>query len=175
MGPPPRSLAAEANDCFMVRPPRGANRIQGRGAISRALWRAPLGSFAVFHALCRERVSTCPARPASSPAPTRTAATKCFADVARTPGIWERASRNRRKCLDCERPHTSSYADRAGATRKKHLLKVTVSHGRLRAGCGAASAARLRRCNPHCHMPRSTFARSTLVSELLQELPRYPV
>ena len=33
MGPPPRSLAAEANDCFMVRLPRGANRIQGCGAI----------------------------------------------------------------------------------------------------------------------------------------------
>jgi len=46
MGPPPRSLAAEANNCFMVRLPRGANRIQGRGAILCALWQAPLGSFA---------------------------------------------------------------------------------------------------------------------------------
>ena len=47
MGPLPRSLAAEANGCFMVRLPRGANRIQGRGAILRAPWRAPLGSFAI--------------------------------------------------------------------------------------------------------------------------------
>src|SRR5271166_517367 len=29
---PPRSLAAEANDCFMVWIPRGSNRIQGRSA-----------------------------------------------------------------------------------------------------------------------------------------------
>src|SRR3954451_18617786 len=36
MGPPPRSLAAEAHGCFMVRTPRGSNRIQGRGAMSRA-------------------------------------------------------------------------------------------------------------------------------------------
>ena len=47
MGPPPRSLAAEANNCFMVRLPRGANRIQVRGAILCALWQAPLGSFAI--------------------------------------------------------------------------------------------------------------------------------
>ena len=33
MGPPPRSPAAEANDCFMVRLPRGGHRIQGCGAI----------------------------------------------------------------------------------------------------------------------------------------------
>src|SRR5580700_10904205 len=32
MGPPPRSLAAEANGCFMVRVGRGPNRIQGCGA-----------------------------------------------------------------------------------------------------------------------------------------------
>src|ERR1700722_1530334 len=32
MGPPPRSLAAEANGCFMVRVRRGPNRIQGSGA-----------------------------------------------------------------------------------------------------------------------------------------------
>src|SRR5258708_2240749 len=32
MGPPPWSLAAEANDCFMVRPQHGANRIQGCNA-----------------------------------------------------------------------------------------------------------------------------------------------
>jgi len=36
MGPPPRSLAAEANGCFMVGLPGGANRIQGCGAILRA-------------------------------------------------------------------------------------------------------------------------------------------
>ncbi|MEA2727889.1 MAG: hypothetical protein QOF70_2364, partial [Acetobacteraceae bacterium] len=35
MGPPPRGLAAEANDCFMVRPQHGANRIQGCNAKSR--------------------------------------------------------------------------------------------------------------------------------------------
>lgn len=44
MGPPPRILAAEANDCFMVRLRQGANRIQGCGAKFRAQWRAPLGS-----------------------------------------------------------------------------------------------------------------------------------
>jgi hypothetical protein len=33
MGPLPRSPAAEANDCFMVRLPRGGHRIQGCGAI----------------------------------------------------------------------------------------------------------------------------------------------
>src|SRR4029077_490260 len=32
MGPPPRSLTAEANSCFMVRIPNGPNRIQGCGA-----------------------------------------------------------------------------------------------------------------------------------------------
>src|ERR1017187_6161587 len=32
MGPPPRSLTAEANSCFMVRVPHGSNRIQGCGA-----------------------------------------------------------------------------------------------------------------------------------------------
>jgi hypothetical protein len=32
MGPPPRSLAAEANGCFMVRVRHGPNRIQGCGA-----------------------------------------------------------------------------------------------------------------------------------------------
>ncbi len=46
MGPPPRSLAAEANDCFMVWSQHGANRIQGCGASFRAQWQAPLGSFA---------------------------------------------------------------------------------------------------------------------------------
>ena len=38
MGPPPRSLAVEANDCFMVRVQHGSNRIQGRGAMLRAQW-----------------------------------------------------------------------------------------------------------------------------------------
>jgi len=46
MGPPPRSLAAEAYDCFMVRTRQGSNRIQGCGAMLRAPRRAPLGSFA---------------------------------------------------------------------------------------------------------------------------------
>src|SRR5450759_3109858 len=32
MGPPPRSLTAEANSCFMVRVPHRPNRIQGCGA-----------------------------------------------------------------------------------------------------------------------------------------------
>ena len=32
MGPLPRSPAAEAHGCFMVRTPRGSNRIQGCGA-----------------------------------------------------------------------------------------------------------------------------------------------
>jgi hypothetical protein len=43
MGPPPRSLASEAYDCFMVRTSRGFNRIQGCGARNRAQWQAPLG------------------------------------------------------------------------------------------------------------------------------------
>jgi hypothetical protein len=33
-GYPPRSLAAEANDCFMARIPLGSHRIQGRSATS---------------------------------------------------------------------------------------------------------------------------------------------
>src|SRR5216684_74848 len=45
---PPRSLAVEANDCFMVRIPRGSNRIQGRGAMLRAEWQAPLGWFSRY-------------------------------------------------------------------------------------------------------------------------------
>ena len=44
MGLPLRSLAPEANVCFMVWIPRGPNRIQGCGAMYRASWRAPLGS-----------------------------------------------------------------------------------------------------------------------------------
>ena len=36
MGPPPRSLAAEANGCFMVGIRRRSNRIQGCGAMLRA-------------------------------------------------------------------------------------------------------------------------------------------
>lgn len=32
MGPPPRSLAAEAHGCFMVRTSDRSNRIQGRSA-----------------------------------------------------------------------------------------------------------------------------------------------
>ena len=49
MGPPPRGLAAEANDCFMVRPRRGQPNTRSRRDPSRA-WRAPLGSllFAVL-------------------------------------------------------------------------------------------------------------------------------
>jgi hypothetical protein len=35
-GPPPRSLAAEANDCFMVRIAPRSDRIQGCGAMLRA-------------------------------------------------------------------------------------------------------------------------------------------
>src|SRR5271168_5112783 len=46
MGPPPRSLAAEANDASWSGP-AGSNRIQGCGAKSRAQRRAPLGSFAI--------------------------------------------------------------------------------------------------------------------------------
>ncbi len=38
MGPPPRSLAAEAHGCFMVRVPCRSHRIQGRGAMLRATW-----------------------------------------------------------------------------------------------------------------------------------------
>lgn len=48
MGPPPRSLAAEAIDCFMVGIPCGSNRIQGRGAMLCAPRQAPLELLALF-------------------------------------------------------------------------------------------------------------------------------
>ena len=38
MGPPPRSLAAEANDCFMVRAMQGSTEYKVAGA-----WRAQSG------------------------------------------------------------------------------------------------------------------------------------
>ena len=41
MGPPPRSFAADAHDCIMVRP-LWTDRIQGCGAMIRARWQAPL-------------------------------------------------------------------------------------------------------------------------------------
>src|SRR3954452_20111650 len=40
MGPPPRSFAADAHDCIMVRP-LWTCRIQGCGAMIRARWQAP--------------------------------------------------------------------------------------------------------------------------------------
>src|SRR3954463_12526461 len=40
MGPPPRSFAADAHDCIMVRPLRTC-RIQGCGAMIRARWDDP--------------------------------------------------------------------------------------------------------------------------------------
>ena len=46
MDPSPRSLAAEANYCFMVGISR-SNRIQVCGAIDCAQWQAPPGSFVV--------------------------------------------------------------------------------------------------------------------------------
>jgi hypothetical protein len=42
LGPPPRSFAADAHDCIMVRSLR-TYRIQGCGAMLRARWQAPLG------------------------------------------------------------------------------------------------------------------------------------
>ena len=42
LGPPPRSFAADAHDCIMVRS-LWTYRIQGCGAILRARWQAPLG------------------------------------------------------------------------------------------------------------------------------------
>jgi hypothetical protein len=41
MGPPPRSFAADAHDCIMVRS-LWTYRIQGCGAMIRARWQAPL-------------------------------------------------------------------------------------------------------------------------------------
>src|SRR3954454_3467351 len=41
MGPPPRSFAADAHGCIMVRP-LWTDRIQGCGAMTRARWRTPL-------------------------------------------------------------------------------------------------------------------------------------
>ena len=42
LGPPPRSFAADAHDCIMVRS-LWTYRIQGCGAMLRARWQAPLG------------------------------------------------------------------------------------------------------------------------------------
>src|SRR5450759_4473854 len=44
MGPPPRSFAADAHDCILVRS-LWTYRIQGCGAMIRARWQAPLGPF----------------------------------------------------------------------------------------------------------------------------------
>jgi len=44
MGPPPRSFAADAHDCIMVRS-LWTYRIQGCGAMIRARWQAPLEPF----------------------------------------------------------------------------------------------------------------------------------
>jgi hypothetical protein len=41
MGPPPRSLAAEANDCFMVRPRMGRPNTRVRPEFSRAMAGSP--------------------------------------------------------------------------------------------------------------------------------------
>ena len=41
MGPPPRSLAAEANDCFMVRLPHGATEYKVAARSSRAIAGSP--------------------------------------------------------------------------------------------------------------------------------------
>jgi len=57
MGPPPRSLAAEANDCFMVRTQYGYNRIQVCGAGTGAQWQVPLGSFCYLSPLCHRPAS----------------------------------------------------------------------------------------------------------------------
>jgi hypothetical protein len=54
MGPPPRNLAAEANDCFMVRTQYGHNRIQVCGAGTGAQRQVPLGSFC-YLSLLRHR------------------------------------------------------------------------------------------------------------------------
>ena len=45
MGPLPRSLAAEAHGCFMVRTSDGSNRIQGRGARFARTGGLPSGRF----------------------------------------------------------------------------------------------------------------------------------
>src|SRR6516225_10473856 len=45
MDPPPRSLLAEAYDCFMVRTLPGSTEYKrGSRAIARGQWQAPLGS-----------------------------------------------------------------------------------------------------------------------------------
>jgi hypothetical protein len=41
MGPPPRSPAAEANECFMVRLPRGATEYKVAARSSRAMAGSP--------------------------------------------------------------------------------------------------------------------------------------
>ena len=48
LGPPPRSFAADAHDCIMVRS-LWTYRIQGCGAILRARWQAPLGPALLSH------------------------------------------------------------------------------------------------------------------------------
>ena len=54
MGPPPRSLAAEANDCFMVWPRRGLTESQGAARSFARQWQAPLGSFDHRNRRCRQ-------------------------------------------------------------------------------------------------------------------------
>jgi Transposase IS116/IS110/IS902 family len=48
MGPPPRSFAADAHDCIMVRSLL-TYRIQGCGALIRARWQAPPRTASLFH------------------------------------------------------------------------------------------------------------------------------
>jgi hypothetical protein len=63
MGPPPRSLAAEAIDCFMVRVRYKSNRIQGRGAMLCAQWQAPLGLLAQWPDRANARLTLAVDRP----------------------------------------------------------------------------------------------------------------
>jgi len=50
-GPPPRSFAVDAHVCIMVWDLAKIRRIQGRGAMIDAAWRAPLRSFRLIGGL----------------------------------------------------------------------------------------------------------------------------
>ena len=48
MGPPPRSLAADAHDCIMVRIPRGSTEYKVVATMIATTWQARLRSFCQF-------------------------------------------------------------------------------------------------------------------------------
>ena len=126
MGPPPRSLAAEAIGCFMVRSLRVTNRIQGCGATSRAPWRAPLGSSTLPRAHARDGVAgtlRTKSPPSANEGRLRTIGSPTSPEEPRS--VWDGEAgtiglqtpvaaftpnvEEPKNALDSKRPHTSSY------------------------------------------------------------------